>query len=139
MTREQIEARIASVHEIAPGTICDLIKFQVISVENDTCTLRCNTEFWMRNTIGILHGGIGVTILDHAMSLVAHCVKKGEGVTPAIEMQVSFHRPIMPCEEVDVVVHALSVSKSLIRLSAEARQNQKLCISSSGTYFQKAE
>lgn len=138
MTREKLEARIDSFHEIAPGAICDLIRFSVISVEEDMCVLRCNTEYWMRNTMGVLHGGIGVTILDQAMSLVSHCVKKGEGVTPAIEMQVSFHRPIMPCEELDVIVRVLSVSKSLIRLSAEARQNGKLCISSSGTYFQKA-
>ena len=137
MTREAIEARIASFHEIAPGAICDLIPFSLESIDGDTASFRCGTEYWMRNTFGALHGGIGTTILDQAMSLVAYCVKKGEGTTPCIEMQESFHRPIVPGEDVQVVVRSLSVGKSLIRLSSELRQNGKLCISATGTYFQK--
>jgi uncharacterized protein (TIGR00369 family) len=137
LTREQIEARIASFHEIAPGAICDLIQFRLVSIDGDTAVFRCATEDWMRNTMGFLHGGIGATILDQAMSLVAHCVKKGKGTTPAIEMQLSYHRPIIPGEDVDVSVRTLCVTKSLIRLCAEAGQNNKLCISCSGTYFQK--
>jgi uncharacterized protein (TIGR00369 family) len=137
VTRDKIEARIASFHEIAPGAICDLIRFQLIGIDGDVCTLRCSTDNWMRNTMGALHGGISATILDQAMSIVAHCVKKGEGVTPGIEMQLSYHRPMIPGEDVDVTVRVLSVTKSLIRLSAEAGQKQKLCVSCTGTYFQK--
>lgn len=137
MTREQIEERIASFHELAPGAICELIPFTLVSLTDDSATFRCTTQYWMRNTFGALHGGMSTTILDQAMSLVAHCVKKGEGTTPCIEMQVSFHRPIAPCEEAEVVVRTLSVTKSLIRMIAELRQYGKLCVSATGTYFQK--
>jgi acyl-CoA thioesterase FadM len=71
------------------------------------------------------------------MSLVAYCVKKGEGTTPCIEMQVSFHRPVRPCEDVELRVRVLSVSKSLIRMTSELWQFDKLCVSAGGTYFQK--
>lgn len=137
MTREKIEERIASFHEIAPGAICDLIPFTLVSLTDDTASFTCTTQHWMRNTFGALHGGMSTTILDQAMSLVAHCVKKGEGTTPCIEMQMSFHRPVAPCEEVDVVVRTLSVTKSLIRMTAELHQFGNLCVSATGTYFQK--
>lgn len=137
MTREKIEARIASFHEIAPGAICDMFPFDILSVDEDSCLLRCGTAHWMRNTFGALHGGISSTILDQAMSLAAYCVKKADGTTPCIEMQVSFHRPVQPVEDVQVCVRVLSVTKSLIRLSSALYQHDKLCVSATGTYFQK--
>lgn len=137
MIAKQIQDRINSFHEIAPGAICDMFPFEILSVDENNCLLRCGTAHWMRNTFGALHGGISSTILDQAMSLAAYCVKKGDGTTPCIEMQVSFHRPVQPGEDVQVCVHVLSVTKSLIRLSSELRQADKLCVSATGTYFQK--
>ncbi len=137
MTREAIENRIDSFHRIAPGAICDLIHFELESLEEDTAVFTCKTEYWMRNTFGALHGGMASTILDQAMSLVAYCVKKGDGSTPCIEMQLSFHRPVCPGEDVEVRVEALSTGKSLIRLSSQLWQSKKLCVSATGTYFQR--
>ena len=137
MTREKIEARIASFHEIAPGAICDMFPFEVLSIDGDEVVLRCRTEYWMRNTFGALHGGMASTILDQAMSLAAYCVKTGEGPTPCIELQVSFHRPVQPGETVQIRVIVLSAGKSLIRLSSQLHQHDKLCVSATGTYFQK--
>lgn len=137
MTQEKIEARIASFHEIAPGAICDMFPFEILSVDKDSVVLQCGTEYWMRNTFGALHGGVSSTILDQAMSLAAFCVKTGEGPTPCIEMQVSFHRPVQPCEKVQIRVNVLSVTRSLIRLSSQLHQHDKLCVSATGTYFQK--
>jgi uncharacterized protein (TIGR00369 family) len=137
VTREKIEGRIASFHKIAPGAICDMFPFEVLSVEDDTVVLQCATEHWMRNTFGALHGGMASTILDQAMSLAAFCVKTGEGPTPCIEMQVSFHRPVQPGETVQIRVNVLSATKSLIRLSSQLHQHHKLCVSATGTYFQK--
>ena len=137
MTREKIEARIASFHEIAPGAICDMFPFEVLSISEDAVVMQCSTEHWMRNTFGALHGGMASTILDQAMSLAAYCVKTGEGTTPCIEMQVSFHRPVRPGEKVQIHVSVLSVTKSLIRLSSQLHQYDKLCVSATGTYFQK--
>lgn len=137
MTREKIEARIASFHEIAPGAICDMFPFEVLSIDGDEVTLQCGTEYWMRNTFGALHGGMASTILDQAMSLVAYCVKTAEGPTPCIEMQVSFHRPVQPGETVRIRVSVLSAGRSLIRLFSQLYQHDKLCVSATGTYFQK--
>ena len=137
MTREKIEARIASFHEIAPGAICDMFPFEVLSIDGGCVVLQCETAYWMRNTFGALHGGMSSTILDQAMSLDAFCVKTGEGPTPCIEMQLSFHRPVQPGDSVQIRVNVLSVTKSLIRLSSQLHQHEKLCVSAAGTYFQK--
>ncbi len=137
MTREKIEARIASFHEIAPGAICDMFPFEVLSIDKDCVVLQCTTEYWMRNTFGALHGGMASTILDQAMSLAAYCVKTEEGTTPCIEMQVSFHRPVQPGQTVQIHVRVLSVTRSLIRLSSQLHQHDRLCVSATGTYFQK--
>jgi uncharacterized protein (TIGR00369 family) len=115
-----------------------MFPFEVLSVDEDSCLLRCATADWMRNTFGALHGGIASTILDQAMSLAAYCVKKEDGTTPCIEMQVSFHRPVQPGEDVKVHVRVLSATKSLIRLSSQLHQHDKLCVSATGTYFQKS-
>ena len=138
MTAAQIQNRINAFHQIAPGAICDMFPFEVLSVDEDSCLLRCATADWMRNTFGALHGGIASTILDQAMSLAAYCVKKEDGTTPCIEMQVSFHRPVQPGEDVKVHVRVLSATKSLIRLSSQLHQYDKLCVSATGTYFQKS-
>jgi uncharacterized protein (TIGR00369 family) len=137
LTRDSIEKRIASFHEIAPGAICDMIPFRLESIEGDAAIFTCGTEHWMRNTFGALHGGMASTILDQAMSLVAYCVKKGEGITPCIEMQLSFHHSVRPGENVEVRVSTLSAGRSLIRLSSQLWQDQKLCVSATGTYFQR--
>ena len=137
MTREKLQARIASFHEIAPGAICDMFPFEILSINGDEVVLQCGTEYWMRNTFGALHGGMATTILDQAMSLVAYCAKRGEGTTPCIEMQVSFHRPVKPTETVQIHVRVLSVTRSLIRLSSQLHQDEKLCVSATATYFQK--
>ena len=138
MTTQALQDRIDSFSKIAPGAICDMFPFEVVSIDGECVVLQCGTEYWMRNTFGALHGGMASTILDQAMSLAAYCVKTGEGTTPCIEMQVSFHRPVQVGEMVQIHVRVLSATKSLIRLSAQLHQHDKLCVSATGTYFQKS-
>ena len=101
---------------------------------------RCKTMPWMRNSAGTLHGGICATVLDQAMGFVAYCVMPGEGIAPTIQMQVSYHRALIPGEEIVVKVWTVSVTKSLMSFRAEAFQTstpEKLCLSGSATYFYK--
>ena len=85
-------------------------------------------------------GGLGATILDQAMGTVSSCLKAGEGMTPAVQLSVNYHRPLIPGMEVLVKVHVVSVTRSLISLSAEASAGEypdKLCLSGTGLYFCK--
>ena len=80
------------------------------------------------------------TIADQAMGSVACCYKQGEGSIPAIELHLNYHRPLIPGENVLIRVRMKAATKTLIHMAAELyRENapEKLCISSSATYFYK--
>lgn len=137
-----VRNRIAQVSAIAPGSIGDMMDFRLESCDasKGEYILLCRTFPWMRNAAGTLHGGMCATIVDQAMGFIAYCVKPGEGIAPTIQMQTTYHRPLIPGQEARVVVRVLSTTKSLMHLSAEcfgAELPEKLCLSASGTYFFK--
>ncbi len=139
---QKIRDRLAAMHTSAPGSIGDILCFELLSCDETAgeYAFRCHTEFWMRNFNGTLHGGMSAAIVDQAMGFVAHCVKRGEGMAPAIELQLSYHRPLIPGEDADVTVKVRSVTRSLIRLSAEVYQagrEDRLCVTATATYFSK--
>lgn len=139
---EQIRARIVDMHEKVPNSIGDQFRFTLVACDREAgvYTLRCKTKEWMRNPAGILHGGMGATILDQAMGFISFCVKPNEGIAPTIQLSVNFHRPLIPGEDVVVRVKLLTVTRSLISLSAEAAQASspdRICLSGSSTFYSK--
>ena len=134
--------RIRKVQERVPGSIGDILQYKLVRCddENKTYYLQCSTQDWMRNPFGILHGGLCATILDHAMGIIAYCVRPGKGQVPTINLQVSYHRPLIPGEEVLIRVKVLSVTKRLMHLTAEAYMSafpERVCLTSTATYFYK--
>ena len=78
------------------------------------------------------------TIADQAMGLMAYIVKAGVRIAPAIELQLNYHRPLLPGEDVLLRVRVVSVTKTLIHMAAELYRSsapEKLCISSHATYI----
>ena len=145
-TENQVEAflreRLAEIHTAAPDSIGAIMDYELLSCapEAGEYAFRCKTMPWMRNIPGTLHGGICATVLDQAMGFVAYCIKPGEGIAPTIQLQVSYHRALIPGEDVIVRVWAVSKTKSLMSFRAEAYQAarpEKLCLSGSATYFYK--
>ena len=130
------------IRETAPGSIGDMLDLQLVDFRADKGDywMRCQTADWMRNFSGTLHGGLCATILDQAMGVVAHCLKPGEGTMPTVQMEVDYHRPLIPGEEVLVKVHVVSVTRSLMTLNAEAMRAanpDKVCMSGSAIFFYK--
>ena len=108
--------------------------------DRSICYLSARTARWMCNPGGTVHGGICASIADEAMGLVAYCLKEGQSLAPTIELQLSFHRPLPPDEEILIQVRPVSVTRRLIHLSAEvsrARAPESLCFSSTATFFCK--
>ena len=137
-----VRQRLIQIQTLAPDTIGDMLKLSLVacSEEKNEFIFLSKTGSWMRNIAGTLHGGMCATILDQTMGLVAYCAKPGEGIAPTIEFQLSYHRPLIPGEDVIVRVQVLSVTRSLIRLRSEAAlasSPDKLCLTGSGTYFYK--
>ena len=139
---ELIRGRIAQLHEVAPDSIGDQMHYQLLDCDpaRGEFTLRCETKDWMRNGPGTLHGGMCATVVDQAMGFVAYCVKPGEGTAPTVQMQVTYHRPLIPGKDVRIQVRVISITKSLMNLSAEAcltEAPEKTCLTASATYFYK--
>lgn len=140
--QQQVKQRIASLKDLAPDTIGDMMEFQFVDCQpqQGEYTLRCKTFPWMRNVAGTLHGGMCATIVDQAMGFIAFCAKPGEGTAPTIQLQLSYHRPLIPGEDVLIRVRVVSVTRSLMHLTAEASlasAPDRICLTSTGTYFFK--
>ncbi len=136
----RVKNRIGELHEIAPGSIGDQMHYEVLEATEDRVRLRCRTFDWMRNGPGTLHGGMCATVVDQAMGFVAYCIKPGEGIAPTVQMQVEYHRSLIPGEPVIVDVEVVSRTRSLMHLSSRAwRENclEKLCLTATATYFYK--
>ena len=139
-----VAASIEGVHRKAPGTISDLMEFQLVKEDREKgeYILRCKTESWMRNVIGSLHGGIGALIMDQAMGFVAYSYMTGPGTTPTVQMQLNYHRPLIPGEDVLVRVRVISVSRTLVSMNTEAMlasDPETICVTSSATFFKRED
>ncbi|MCI6957801.1 MAG: PaaI family thioesterase [Candidatus Faecousia sp.] len=137
-----LRRRLEELRTAAPDSIGAFMDFELLSCDSEAgeYVFRCKTMPWMRNILGTLHGGLCATALDQAMGFVAHCIKPGEGTAPTIQMQVSYHRPLISGEDVIVKVWVVSATRSLMSFRSEAFQAsrpEKLCLSGSATYFYK--
>lgn len=133
---------IGLLHETAPGSIGDLMRFRAVeeNPEKGEYTLRCSTQSWMRNVHGTLHGGMCATIMDQAMGFIAHSRMAGKGTTPTIQMQVNYHRPLIPGEDVIVRIRVVSETRNLVSMFSEAAlasSPDRVCLTASATSFLK--
>ena len=140
---QELKLRLAQLHSAAPGSIGDMLQFVLVSYDPEASIyeLRCKTMDWMRNIAGTLHGGMCATLVDQAMGCVAYCAKPGEGIAPTVEMNVNYHRPLIPGEDVLIRVELVSVTRHLMHLRSEAFRvdyPHKPCISATGVYFYKS-
>jgi len=139
---QRLLTRLEQLHTLGAGTIGDMLQLRLTGcdVEKGEFRMVCATGEWMRNIAGTLHGGMCATVVDQSMGCVAYCAKPGEGIAPTIDLQVSYLRPLIPGEDVVIVVKATAVGQQLIRLSAEAAEASspdKPCLTSTATYFYK--
>lgn len=139
---QTVRARIAQLHEAAPDSIGDLMRYELVECDGEgkEFLLRCETKDWMRNGPGTLHGGMCATVVDQAMGFIAWCIKPGEGIAPTVQLQVNYHRPLIPGQAVLIRVRVVSTTRSLMFLSAEAypaAAPEKVSLTASATYFYK--
>ena len=141
---EMMRRGLAASNEMTAGTIGAMLNFQVLEcdVERGEYLLQCSTADWMRNIMGILHGGISATIMDHAMGVVANSVRVGKSRGPTVQLQLSYHRPLPVGENVTVRVQVLSTTRTMTHMTAQAfsaADPDKLCVSGTGIYYFKGE
>lgn len=137
---QQVRQRLEQLQTLAPEAIGAMLRLEALSFEEETGTyvLRAQTAPWMRNAHGTLHGGLCATIADQAMGTVAYGYRPGEGIAPSISLNVDYHRPLIPGEPVLIHVRMQSVTRTLLRATAELYREsapEKLCVSANATFF----
>ena len=106
--------------------------------EKNEYWIRGETKSWMRNAAGHVHGGICTAFLDQAMGCVCHCQKASAEVAPTIEMNLSFHRPVLTDSAILIQVQVLSVTRHLIRMAGQIFMEnapEKICVSATATFY----
>lgn len=142
MDKKTIQEALAALQANGRDSLGAMLNFQLVDcdLERGDFLYRCSTQKWMCNPEGLLHGGISATVADHAMGLTANAVLHTDGFAVTVDMNLSYHRPMMPEKEIMVDVHVISVTSTLIRLRCEEyypESPEKVRVSATSTYYVK--
>ncbi len=137
---ERINNRMQWIQQSATDTVAGTLHLKLLCWQEETgeYVFRSATADWMRNVIGTLHGGSCAVMVDQAMGCVANCLYENEAHAPTSQLQLNFIRPMFAGEDYLVHVRVISVSRSLIHLSAEVYAENapdKLCACASSIFF----
>jgi uncharacterized protein (TIGR00369 family) len=95
--------------ELPPPPICQLVDFNVESVEDGRITMLARPNESHYNPIGSVHGGIIATLLDSVMGCAVHTkLPAGRGYT-SLEIKVNYLRAVRdetgPVRAIGKVIH----------------------------------
>ena len=104
--------------------------------EEKSMSVMFTTKPWMRNPVGILHGGITAAMLDNAMGMLVRYYNSGH-LAPTVNMSVDYIRQIPINEPIVVKGYIVSCGATLIRARGEGKISGKSGIVASGvaTYY----
>lgn len=137
---ERMYSRLQKLRSKTADCVDGILQMEMLSCDpqQNICTFRIQTQPWMKNGAGTLHGGMSATILDHSMGALLYCIKDSDAFSPTVEMQASYHRPLAPGKEILSRVRVVSRSKRLAHMAAElfqADNPEKVCASGTAIYF----
>jgi uncharacterized protein (TIGR00369 family) len=112
-------------------------RYESCDFATKTLVISFPVEEYMRNPSGVMHGGAVAGAMDIAMGSLTFYMS-GETVTPTINMNVSYERPIPTGVRMFVESACLSCGKTMAYATARAwieGQPEKTVASASGTYY----
>lgn len=140
--REVLRSHSTMLRNDLGDIISDHVQLELVDYDQEKkeYRMRSTLKKWMCNPMGRIHGGMITTIMDQAMGCVAFSAMPDDGIAPTVEMNVNFHRPLLPDMEIVLNVKIKSVSKQLIHLSCDvvsADNPGKIYASSTAVFFYK--
>jgi uncharacterized protein (TIGR00369 family) len=112
-------------------------RYERCNFEKKTLLLSFPVEEAMRNPAGVMHGGAVAGALDITMGSLTFYMS-GEFLTPTINMNVSYERPIPTGKRLMVEATCLSCGKTMAYATARAYLEdapEKTVASAAGTYY----
>lgn len=112
-------------------------RFESCDFSTKTLILSFPVETNMRNPVGVMHGGCVAGAMDITMGSLTFYMS-GEYLTPTINMNVSYERPIPSGKRLFVEATCLSCGKTMAYATArgwiEGSPEKTVC-SAAGTYY----
>ena len=84
----------------------------------------------------LLHGGIGSTLLDAAMT---HCLLSQGIEALTAELNIRFHAPIKIGDSVQIIGRLLSQRRGIYLLEASLSVAKQICVKATGKFIQPKE
>lgn len=112
-------------------------RFEKCDFATKTLLLSFPVENDKRNPMGVMHGGAVAGALDITMGSLTFFAS-GAHLTPTINLNVSYERPIPTGKRVFVEAKLLSCGKTMAYATARAWMEgaeEKTCYSAAGTYY----
>ena len=111
-------------------------RYESCDFEKKTLLVSILVEDFMRNTNGVMHGGAVATAMDTILGSLTYYMC-GEHLTPTINMNVSYERPIPLKKRLFVETTCLSCGRTMAYATARAwvEGSEKTVASASGTYY----
>lgn len=131
---------IMSTPQQAAEVFGSRLKMAYLPGEEGLFCFASRTESWMCNPGGTVHGGICAALVDEAMGIVVYALGTGQQIAPTISLQINYHRPLLPGEDIIVRVRPVSVTRRLLTMAAEivcAEKPESPCCSCTATFFRK--
>ena len=127
------------VAETSAGTFNAMLDPQFVRCDFDgkTLVLRVETQPWMTNPGGILHGGIIASLLDFTMGLLCRYFAGGT-MTPTVSMEVSYLRAAPVEGSVCVSAQVTKVGRTFLNTLGSLWSDgaeDRLLATSTGVYF----
>lgn len=85
-------------------------------MEEHSVTIEYQIKDWEMNRVGILHGGIMSTMLDHTAGITVAAFLGGWA--PTVDLQVHFLRPGQPGDTILAVGRIISAGQTLVHAEA---------------------
>ncbi|MBA4204955.1 PaaI family thioesterase [Pannonibacter phragmitetus] len=97
--------------------MAELLPFVLLPPREGTVELRASPEPRFLNTLGTVHGGWSMTMLDTCMALAAHTTLAPGELSPTLDTAVKFVHPISgDSKELRLIGHVISRSRNVITL-----------------------
>lgn len=132
-----LEQKLADLR--TEGTFDSFMNPQLESCDYDNkeLTLRFEIKPWMRNVLGIVHGGLYAAMADCTMGSLS-CFWTNSAITPSVSLQINFLRP---AKEGDVLLFRGKIvlaGRTMVHATVTAWREgvpEKPLLSGSGVFF----
>lgn len=111
-------------------------EFLGLDFENRTMTIAVDFAEWMRNQVGIMHGGIIASVADVAMGVLVYTFS-GRKMPPTVNLQTNYMRMINRGDRLFVRAYADKIGRTTAQMRCELwcdKAPDKLVATASGVY-----